>query len=165
MGHHSAAKRGTQDQGFNQVRFHLHRPVILRDCADVFVVLEGEVSLLISFCPITHRVQGYPSRWGLSTGPSGGKSLANWFEAIHSDIVKYVHRLLHILIISHPVRVWGIHDPKNVCIRSIAGNLHNLLTYDIGSSHVNDQRNVKAPARSIGEWVSVAEHLRHRILN
>lgn len=45
----------------------------------------------------------------------------------------------------------------------VASILHNLLTYDIGS-YPNDQGDVKAPARSIGEWVSV-EHVWHRIMN
>jgi hypothetical protein len=77
----------------------------------------------------------------LSTGLNhGGKSLANWFEVIHSDIVKYVHRLLHVITTSHPVRVWGIYDPKKVCTGR--GILRSLLTYDIGSSHLNDQRDV-----------------------
>lgn len=49
------------------------------------------------FQPVIHRAQGYPNRWSLSAGLNyGGKSLENWFERIHSDIVKYVHRILHI---------------------------------------------------------------------
>jgi hypothetical protein len=86
------------------------------DCADVFIVLESKVRLRIYFCPIIYQAQGYPSRWGLSTGLNhGGKSLANLFEVIHSDIVRYIRRLLHFFTTSHPVRVWGIYDPQKVC--------------------------------------------------
>ncbi|KAF8492227.1 hypothetical protein F5888DRAFT_935594 [Russula emetica] len=55
--------------------------------------------------------QRYPSRWGLSTGlNNGGKSLANWFEVIHSDIVK----------------VWGIYDPKKVLLTSTTKEMSKL---------------------------------------
>jgi len=55
--------------------------------------------------------QRYPSRWGLSTGLNhGGKSLANWFEVIHSDIVK----------------VWGIYDPKKVLLTSTTKEMSKL---------------------------------------
>jgi len=51
----------------------------------------------------------YPSRWGLSTGFHGGKSPANLFEAIHSDIVK----------------VWDINDPK-VLLTSMTEEMSKL---------------------------------------
>jgi hypothetical protein len=92
----------------------IYREVSVKDCIDE--VRFADTSLRAD--SIIHRAQGYPSRWGLSTGLNHrGKSLEIWFEGVHSDIVKYVHRILHIFTTSQSIRVWGIYDPNKVCTR------------------------------------------------
>jgi hypothetical protein len=86
------------------------------DCADICIVLASKVRFKVYFWLCIHKVQEY---WrGLSTSLKlAGKSLDKWFKVIHEDIVTYVYCFLTISQ-SHTYhcRIWGIHDPKNVCI-------------------------------------------------
>jgi len=88
--------------------------VVPSDCADVFVESESKVSPQNIF--LAHYSSSTRISESVGFVDNGLKSLANGFEAIHLDIVKYVLRLLHIFTTSHSVRVWGNHDPKKVRI-------------------------------------------------
>ena len=87
------------------------------DCADICIVLASKVRFKVYFWLYIHNVQEY---WrGLSTSLKlSGKSLDKWFKVIHEDIVKCVYYFLTISQshTSYHCRIWGIHDPKNVCI-------------------------------------------------
>jgi hypothetical protein len=86
------------------------------DRADICIVLVNKVRFKVYFWLCIHKVQEY---WrGLSTSLTlGGQSLDKWFKVIHEDIVTYVYCFLTISQ-SHTYhcRIWGIHDPRNVCI-------------------------------------------------
>ena len=86
------------------------------DCADIRIVLASKVRFKVYFWLCIHKVQEY---WrGLSTSLTlGGKSLDKWFKVIHEDIVTYVFFLSISRSHTYYCRIWGIHDPRNVCIR------------------------------------------------
>ena len=86
------------------------------DCADICIVLASKVRFEVYFWLYIYKVQEY---WrGLSTSLTlGRKSLDKRFKVIHEDIVRYVYFFLTISQShTHRCRIWGIHDPRNVCI-------------------------------------------------
>ena len=111
--------------------------------ADIFIVLESKLRLRIYSISVPLFIEPEGIRVGrvcrqltIMVETRCHYSLAYWLEVIHSDIVTSVRHLLHIFTTSHPVKVWGVYDPK-VCTRR--GHFAQLLTYDIGTSHIDDQ--------------------------